>query len=571
MLRSFSDDLARPLAVGLCAMLAVLACGGGGSSSPAPAPADQQVLRINDGTEPNSYDPGQQTYTYEAAVGRNIFQPLLLPRADLSDVQPGAARSWDVSSDGLTYTFHLRTNATWSDGKPVTARDWVYGYKRLLNPALAAGYADPFFDGTIAGAAGYGSVDPKAPAAINKFLDGLGLSAPDDHTFVVKLAQPSGYFKWVASLWVATPIRQDVVEQAAGGAFPSSDATRAEMWVSDARTIIGNGPFKVSEIAPKDHVTLVPNNGFYGGAPRLQKLVYSFIPDAGTAFARYRTGDLDMLNVSTANVDAVRSDPKLSKHARLYPKLVTAWITFNTRVAPFDNRKVRMALAKAIDRSKLARNVMNGTVTPLPTFIPKGMPGYDNSDDAQKFDPAAARKLLSDAGVTPAQLGQFKLLTRNSTFNKTQDEFIAAQWQQNLGVTVQLDVIDAKTVTSRVRRGQFDIYGPDGWGADYPDQQDWFDIFVSSSCHRLSWGCATLDGYDELVRQADAGRNDSDRNRLYARAQKQLIDEAAVGFLYQYGEYNLIQPYVKNLSVTPIDDQNIPGDLFFSDAYITRH
>src|SRR5690242_10634686 len=128
----------RSIGLGMCALVMALACGnnGGGGTSSEAAPADQQVLRINDGTEPNSLDPTQQTYTYEAAVGRQTFQSLLLPKPDLSDVQPGAAKSYDVSSDGLTYTFHLRPEFKWSDGKPVTAQDWVFGWKLVLNQAL---------------------------------------------------------------------------------------------------------------------------------------------------------------------------------------------------------------------------------------------------------------------------------------------------------------------------------------------------------------------------------------------------------------------------------------------------
>jgi oligopeptide transport system substrate-binding protein len=564
---------ARLAALGLCGMLMAVACGNtntGGTSAQA-APASQQILRINTGVEPNSYDPGQQTYTYEAAVGRNVFQPLLLPNTGLTDVQPGAAKSYDVSSDGLTYTFHLRDNATWSDGKPVTAKDWVYGYKRLLNPALAAGYVDPFFDNTIAGGSDYGNVDAKDTAAVDKFLNGLGLSAPDDHTFVIKLGAPAGYFKWVVSLWVATPIRQDIVEQAAGGAFPSTDATKAEMWANDPKTIIGNGLFKISEIVPKDHVTLVPNNGFYGGAPKLQKIVYSFISDANTAFAKYRTGDLDTLTVSTTNVDVVRGDPKLSKQVKLYPKLSTFWVTYNTTKSPLNNAQVRLALSKSIDRDQLANNVNHGTVAPFQTFIPKGMNGYDPADTTQKFDPTAAKKLLADSGVTAAQLGQFKLLTRDSTANRTTNQFIVAQWQQNLGVNIGIDVIDSKTVTSRIRKGQFDIYGPDGWGADYPDQQDWFDIFTSTACHNLNWGCPTLSGYDTMIKGADTGKTDSSRNAQYATAQKELIDQAAVGFLYQEAEYTLIEPYVQGLQITPLDDQYAPGDLFYTGAYISKH
>src|SRR5256886_4013780 len=191
--------------------------------------------------------------------------------------------------------------------------------------------------------------------------------------------------------------------------------------------------------------------------------------------------------------------------------------------------------------------------------------------DTQKFDGSAAKKLLQDSGVTPAQLAKFKLLTRDSTANKTVNEFISAQWKENLGVDIGLEVIDSKTVTSRIRKGQFDIYGPDGWGADYPDQQDWFDIFLSTACHNLNWGCPTLSGYDDNIKKADSSRNDSDRNKLYSQAQKQLIDTAAVGFMYQAGEFTLIKPYVQGLKITAIDDQNIPGDLYYHDIFISKY
>jgi oligopeptide transport system substrate-binding protein len=569
----FRPQTLRLLAAGACAVVATMACGNGGSgaSSAQPAPADRQVLRINDVTDPNSLDPTQQTYTYEAAVGRLTFQPLLQARPDLSDVQPAAARSYDISPDGLTYTFHLRPDARWSDGKPVTAADWVYGWKHFLNPALAAGYVDPFFDMTIAGGPDYGSVDVRSAPAIDSFLNGLGLSAPDPNTFVVKLAAPAGYFKWVASLWVAVPLRQDIVEQAAGGPFPSTDTTKAEMWANDPRTIVGNGMFKIADYTPKDHLDLVPNTYYWGGQPKIQKLTYYFISDGNTAFARYRTGDLDMLQVTVANVDVVRQDPQLGKQAKLYQKLGTAWVQYNGERAPFDNPDVRLALAKAIDRTKLTRDVLKGTVTPIQSFIPKGMSGYDPSlGDPQKFDPAAAKQLLQKAGVTAADLSRFKLLTRDTTGNRTVNEFISQQWQDNLGVNIPVDILDSKTVTSRLRKGQYDVYSPGGWIGDYPDQQDWFDIFQSGAC-RPHMDCVSLPGYDQTVAQADSGKTDAARSALYQKAQKQLVDAGAVGFLYQGGEYNLIRPYVQGLTITPIDDQGIPGDLFYHEVFIARH
>jgi len=556
----------RAVALASAGIFVVAACGGNNAApSLNLAPAAQQILRANDGTEPNSYDPTQQTYTYEAAVGRNTFEALLKSKPDLSDVQGAAAKSYDVSSDGLTYTFHLQPNAKWSDGKPVTASDWVYGYQHFLNPALAAGYVDPFFDGTIAGAQNYASVDVTSASAIDSFISGLGLSAPDANTFVIKLQHPAAFFKWVVTLWVAVPLRKDVVESAAGGSFASTDTTKPEAWANNANTIIGNGPFKISEIVSKDHVTLVPNTNYWGGAPKLQQLVYYFIADGNTAYSKYQTGALDIIGVPVADVTVVRGDATLSKQAHLFPTLTTFWMTYNTH-----NADVRMAFAKSIDRTKLAVDVLHDTDKAYQSFIPQGMAGADTSDNSQSFDPAAAKALLTKANVSASTLNQFKLLTRNSTGSKTINQFIIDQWNTNLGLNMQLDVIDSKTVTSRIRKGNFDVYGPDGWGADYPDQQDWFDIFTSGSCHSLNWGCPTLSGYDALVQKADTELNQSQRNADYLTAQKMLIDQAAVGFIYQQYEYDLVAPYV-SYTHTAFDDQALPGDNYYNTAYITSH
>src|SRR6266849_558317 len=429
------------------AAVVLAACGGGGTTSTNFASADKQILRANNGVEPNSFDPTQQTYTYERAAGVQTFDSLFRAKADGSDVEPVGATSYDVSSDGLTYTFHLRTNEKWSDGKPVVAGDWVYGWKHFLNPALATGYVDPFFDQTIKGGSGYGNVDVSSASAVDAFLNGLGLSAPDDHTFVVQLDHPAAYFKWVATLWMAVPLRKDILEQAAGGPFASTDATKAEAFANNASTIIGNGPYKISEIASKDHVTLVPNPNYWAPAPHLQSITYYEISDGNTAFSQYQTGALDIIGVPLADVTVVRGDPKLSKEAKL-----------NTTRAPLDDKNVRMALAKSIDRDKLVNDIEHGNGKSLSTFIPKGMNGYDTSDNAQSFDPAAAKALLAQSRKKDA-LSKMKLLTRNSTASKTLNQFLADQWSTNLGVNIQLDVIDSKTVTRDIRKGQFDIYG----------------------------------------------------------------------------------------------------------------
>ena len=544
--------------------LVLAACGAQGTSSISDnaAPDSKQILRINTATEPNSLDPGQQTYDYEGLVGRNVFEPLLKAKKDLSDVQGAAASSYDVSSGGLTYTFHLRSNAKWSDGQPVKAQDFVYGWQRLLDPRLAAGYVDPYFDGIVAGAENYSKVDIKNAAAVNSYLQALGLSAPDDHTFVVKLQRPAGYFKWVASLWVAAPIRKDIVEKYG-----------SDKWATVASQVIGNGMFKISEHVAKDHISLVPNPNYWGPKPRIKQLVVYFIDDANQAFSKYQTGDLDVLTVPLANADLVQTDARLSKELKKLPSLNSFWLTPNLQRAPFNNVKVREAIAHAIDRTELAKVVAKNQYQPISTFIPQGMNGYQaNLKDVQRFDPAAAKAALAASGVSVAEMNKVHYLARNTTTNKQLAEFIVDQIKTNLGVTWAIDVIDSKTVTSRIRRGNFDIYGPDGWGADYPDPQDWYDLFTTGGCHGTNWGCWNNADFDKLVQQGDSGTKDADRLAKYNQAGELLTRQFVVTFLYQRTEWELIKPYVKGIEAMPLDEGiYLPGDFFANTIYITNH
>ena len=559
--------MVRGLSLAMVASFGLVACGAGTSTGSGITLAAVQELKLNIDTEPNSFDPGQQTYDYEATVGRTAFEALLKPKADLSDVQGAGAASYDVSSDGKTYTFHLRTDRKWSDGKPVVAKDYVYAWKRLLDPRLAAGYADPFFDATVDGAANYGSLDPQKDAAkIPAFLDGLGLSAPDDHTFVVKLQNPAGYFKWVASLWVGAPLRQDVVEK-----YAQPDGTST--WATKAEQIVSNGAFMISEIAPKDHVSMVPNPNWSGQKPTLTKITYFEISDANQDFAKYQNGEEDQNIVSLDNIQLVQSDPKLSKELTKTPSLSTFWLSFNEKTPPFDNPKVRLAFAQSIDRNQYTQNISKGRDLAATTFIPTGMPGHDETfKDVQKFDATAAKATLAASGVTAAQLNGTHILLRNNTANKQVGEFMVAQVKDNLGVTLVIDLIDSKTVTKKIRKGDFTIYGPDGWGADYPDPQDWYDIFLTGTCHSLQWGCFSDKTYDDTIAKADQTVATDARLKLYNQAGETLVKQAVVAFLYQRRTWSLTKPYVKGLQGTPMDDGEISGDIVgFTGVQIAKH
>jgi oligopeptide transport system substrate-binding protein len=535
--------------------LVVAACG---TSSPTSTNlAKDQTLRVNIQVEPNSLDPGQEQYAYEGAVGVSISEALVRVKSDLSDVQAATASSWSTSSDGLTWTFKIRSNAKWNDGKPVTGADFVYAWQRILDPRLAASYADPFFDGTIAGAADYPNLDPvKDAAKIPAFLAGLGLSAPDASTFVVKLQAPSPFFKWIASLWMSAPVRKDVVDQYG-----------SDKWATSPTSLITNGQYKVSEMVSKDHITLVPNTYYWGGTPTLTKIINYEISDDNQAYAKYLNGELDLDNVPLANTDLVSNDPKLKNEVKKVPQLTLFWMDYNTRKAPFNNTQARLAFSKAIDRASLVKNVGKNRWTAANFFIPKGMNGYrPDLGKTQDYDPAAAKTMLTQAVGDPSKI-TIDFLIRNSTANKQLGEFIADQLQTNLGVKVNQVVIDSKTVTTRLRKHDYQLY-VGGWGADYPDDQDWYDIWMTGSGNVFGgWSNAQ---YDALVKKADVEPDAKKRQDYYDQAQKILIDDAGGGFLYQRGYMFLVKPWVQNLTTTPIDQESI-GDQFWSKVSIAQH
>lgn len=537
----------RALTLATAGLVLAVACGptsGGGGAGM--APPDKQILRVNDGTEPSTLDPTQQQWVYEASVGRIMYEALVKAKADLSDVEGAAASSWDISSDGLTWTFHLRSGEKYSDGNPVVASDFVASYKRVLDPTVAAPYADPFFDGTIAGAQNYSNVDPKDSSAVSSFLAGLGVSAPDSKTFVIKLQNPAPWFKWVASLWLAAPIEKS--DLAAGGS--SFGAVSA-----DAPTKMhGNGPFALSEVTPKDHITLVPNK-YFRDQPHIQKVIYYEITDANVEYANFQNGQLDMTEgVPPADVATVKGDPKLSKELKTASELTTFWIDYNVTKAPLNNADLRLALSKSIDRDSYVHNILKDVGAPFAQMIPKGMPSYEVID-TQNFDCSAAKQLLDKAkaaGVTDAQLNSMHYEYRNSPTRKTTAEFFQSQWQSCLGIKVTLDAKESKSVSHDLGTLNYQISGLSGWQADYPDPQDWFDIFITGSGNQFSgWSNSQ---YDADVKKGDTTPKNSDRLAAYSDAQKILAKEAPVTFIFQSQKFYLLSGKVQGQVPTPLDD-----------------
>jgi oligopeptide transport system substrate-binding protein len=518
-----------------------------GQSNQQPSGTQEITVNALQG-EPDNLDPNRSSFATEAAVIRQVFEPLLNFDKDLKPV-PAAASSFDVSQDGKTYAFHLRQGAKWSDGQPVTAKDFVYSYKRILDPDTAAEYASFFTDAGIVGAADYNSGKGSA--------DAVGVRAVDDNTLEIKLDEASGFFPNLAALWVVAPVRQDVIEKAGPG------------WAQDPATYIGNGPFKMTEWVHQDHITLVPNPNYAGTKPTLQKVTYLMVTSGEADYAAYRNNERDWTLVPDADVQTVRGDSQLSKEAVEYTELTTFWLIMNNAKPPLDNLMVRKALSKAIDRQAMIRDIAAGVGKPATSMIPPGMPGYQPELGKDiDFDPTAAKSLLSQAGFAdPAQFPQLHFRFATTTANQSRAEFIQAQLKQNLGINIVLDSMEAKAYQAAYKDKDYELaFG--GWGADYPDPQNWMASLFGCKASNNKYNYCDQQ-FDQASAKGDTGTDLNQRLQAYAQAQQILVQDLPVAPLFYRGRMVLVKPWVQNLVITPKDEY--PGDLFLNDVFLVKH
>ena len=510
-------------------------------------PSGAQEITVNAlQGEPDNLDPSRSSFATEAAVIRMVFETLLVFDKDLKPV-PGAAASYDVSSDGKTYTFHLKPDARWSDGQPLTAKDWVYSFKRILNPETAAEYATFFSEAGIVGAADY--------AAGKGNVDAVGIRAKDDNTVEFQLQAPVGYFPNLVALWVVPPLRQDIVTR--------------DGWAQSPATYIGNGPFKMSEWVHQDHITLVPNPNYSGEKPKLQKITMLMVSSGAADYAAYRNNERDWTLVPDADVNSVRNDPQMSKEAHEYTELTTFWLIMNNGKAPLDNPMFRKAISRAIDRQAMIRDIASGVGKPATSFIPPGMPGHQPELGKDiDFNAAAAKDLLKQAGygegLKPVPQLRFRFAT--TTANQTRAEFIQAQLKQNLGIDVQLESMEAKAYQAAFKAKDYDLaWG--GWGADYPDPQNWMTGLFACDASNNKYNYCNKQ-FDEAAARGDAGSDLNQRLQAYAQAQQILANDMPVAPLFFRGRMVLVKAWVQNMVITPKDDY--PGWSLLKNVFLTR-
>lgn len=536
-----------------------------GTATTAPAtstttsPTMPQVLRVNLAGEPATIDPNRAAWIDERTPVMQVFEGLLGLNQDLT-LRPVVAKevpsvaNGGISADGKTYTFKLRPDVTWSDGKKVTAKDFEYSIKRLLSPELGAMYASFYFD--IAGAAEYNAAADKDEATKAQLRDAVGVKALGDLTLQVTLGQPRPTFLQVMALWPAAPIREDII------------AKYGDKW-TEPPNYIGNGPFILTEWVHQDHMTFKANPNYWGAKPKLTEIQMKMVTDVNAELAAYKNNELEISRVPPGTEKAIMEDTALSKEVIRYPELFTFAFVFNVTVPPFDNVKVRQALSTAIDRVSFVDKVRNGIGKPALSWIPPGMPGYDpNLGKEYDFNVAKAKQLLVEAGYADtSKLPELKFQYADAAGNRIIAEFLQGQMKDNLGINLTLEPMEPKAFMELVNERKHTWAGF-GWSADYPDPDNWLpELFGTGAGNNYT--NYSNPQFDALAGQARNELDGAKRLQIWAEAQRIVMADAPITTMMYVDRFFLVKPTVKGLKTTGGDGQ-IPGDIFFADVYLAK-
>jgi oligopeptide transport system substrate-binding protein len=492
-------------------------------------------------------------------VAKQLFEGLLGFNQDLSikavtaEVVPSTANG-GISSDGKTYTFRLRGNVTWSDGKPVTAADYEYSIKRLLDPALAAGNASFYYN--IVGAQEYNEAKEADDPTKNSLRDAVAVRATSPLTLEIKLKAAEPTFLAKMALWAVYPVRQDVIEQHGDG------------W-TEAGRLIGNGPFILQEWVHQDHITLKPNPNYWGEKPVLQTITLRMMSDHNAAVLAYRNNELDLTPVPVGTEKATLTDPTLSQQTIRYNTLVVTGFIFNVNRAPFDSPLVRQAIATAIDRDAYVDQVRAGVGKAALSWVPPGMPGYDADLGMQyKFDAAKAKNLLSLAGYPNGQgIPPITFSYADTSSNRVVAQFLQANMKQNLSIDIVLDPRDPSTFGSFVasKQHQWVVFS---WGADYPDPENFLSSLYTTGTVNNFAGYSNA-RFDDLARSATVELDTQKRLQMWAEAQQIINEDLPIVPVFYRELFWLKKPNVQDLHFTPMDSR-LPGDFFLTETYISN-
>jgi oligopeptide transport system substrate-binding protein len=500
--------------------------------TPAEEGLTTHTLLIGNQNEPATLDP----QIYDAATDYNVigalFEGLTCYDEKTATAVPGVAERWDISADGLVYTFHLRNNARWSNGDRVTAQDFAWSFQRFLTPALGNSYA--YYLYPVRGAEAFAT-------GKTKDFSTVGVAALDDLTLRVTLERPAAYFLGILAT-SALPVHRASVE--AAGRFDD----RTSPWAKPGK-LIGNGAFTLTSWEPNARIVLTKNPLYWNAAQnQIERVMIYPIEKADAEELAFRAGQLHVTySVPPSKLATYRESAP--EKLRIDPLLQLYFINFNCTKPPLDNPKVRRALALALDRAAISASVFERARLPARTLVPPNCGGYAGPAGRTE-DTAAARALLVEAGYPGGRgLPSFPIQVLNDDKLPRVAEVIQALWRRELGVQATIEPYDQKTWIQN-RLSMTHIISLEGWTADFPDPIGFLDMFhTGNGSNVFGWSNRT---YDALLDQAAQTADRETRFALLKKAEALMLDDTACAPLVFGARTYLIDPAVKNWDPAPL-------------------
>ena len=533
------------LTAALALALGLTACGGSGGEKKADGkaaggavatlPANKTTLVINNGTEPESLDPGKTSGVPEDNIERQLLEGLVVVGKD-GKIAPGVATSWE-NKDFKVWTFKLRDNAKWSNGDPVTAQDFVYSWQRTTDPKTASPYATYLADAHVTNAQAI--VDGKAKP------DTLGVKAVDPHTLEVTLTEPVPYFVDMLTHSSVLPVHKGTVEKG------------CEKWTQPG-SFVGNGAYTLKEWTVNSKIVLERNKNYWNdAATQINQVEILPIQEETTDVNRFKAGEIDVTANALPTDMFAQLKTDLGAQVHVDPYLCTYYYEFNTKKAPFNDPKVRRALSLALDRDVITEKVMQQGQTPAYAFTPPATNDYKaNHPEWEKWSKeqriAEAKKLLNEAGYSDAKPLDVTLLYNTSENHKKVAVAATALWKQSLGfVNVTLDNKEWKTFLDNRKTGNYQ-FARAGWCADYNEPSSFLNILKSGNSNNYGkYASADFDAV--MAKTLVAGTTNEQRADLYQQAEVQADKDTPVIPIYHYVSPRLIKPYVEGFSKDPLD------------------
>jgi len=501
-----------------------------GAAAPRPAsalqtdvPLDQAlVLEGGESTNPRDYDPA----TTYGSGDKLLFSGLVSfdPHLNLT---PDLAEKWDVSPDGTIYTFHLRENAKFHNGRALTAQDVIYSWERAASPALESDTVLTYL-GDILGV-------KEMASGQTKHIEGL--TALDDHTVQVTIDAPKPYFLYKLTYPTAFIVDRENVESGAE-------------WYRQPN---GTGPFRLHEWKRFELIVYEANPDFYLGAPSLPYVVVQLY--SGVGIGLYESDEIDITGISRYDADRfLDAAEPLHKELLTGVNLCTGYITFDITRPPFDDPNVRKAFSMAFDRQKYIDVVLNGHALPANGLYPPGLPGFNIALKGLPYDPTQARQLLAESKYGGPE-GLPPIVFTNAGIGSYIDADIAAlaeMWEQNLGVTITVENLEPNYFLDQIHSGNHGQLVSGGWCADYPDPENFADVLFHTGSPQNNGGYSNSQ-LDSILEAARVEQSVTERIAMYQHAEQIIVDDAAALFTTHSLSYQLVKPYVKGYVFTPID------------------